>query len=863
MDNSKNILIDEEPIIFYSSNISNYGVHSKSSKCQKNINISFSPLSTNRVISFANTIMYPVITTEATLDTEKNSSHLDNEKFKQSTRIKSETSKDEKNNISYEKQESNIFIINNDSSIQEDEINEKNWTNNKEHSGIKRSMETNPFYLGGKFSFEMNKLNFKNHNNTDLEKKKVSKILNKNEFHLTNQDINFSKTSKILKEVTPKSKFITKRKHTANLKIRKKTDNNEKEMVKNDLHKRKVRKTTEIFKRKKSEKEINLKNNLIKPRSKIRQRTIISRSSLIKLKDNNIKMSHTNLDFKGNSSSKLNAIFTANGTIEKGEKESRFKIRSKKLSENKIIRKLNIETPKNGTKVKLTHVYPKKFTQNVNVKNRKLNTSINLKLKKVKTFENEIEAIEKKKTQAPNKKKSADNKKNFDFESALKNKKNLGKTQFNLFSPDKFTNTEFCGSDYCEYTLDCMDLLLSKNKTEKQQKSKVNFNFPKTPKNKKKKIALFDLDETLVHCTGDISTNNEQHQHEIKITLPGGKEVTVGINIRPFWKKTLNLIKKHYIIVVFTASHQAYADAVLDFMDPDKKYFKYRLYRNNCSLVEIDEAKFYVKDLDIFDEYYDLKDIVIIDNSVLSFIYHLENGIPIVPYYNEDKDGSLYVVGLYLNHIYKENDLREANKNYINLDSFLNEARNRRDENKEINTINEESISVENGNNNNNTVRGSKSTIQIKLSANKDKTEISEKDKRVHSCNRRNSTCFSTKNEGFYPKKLITKSKLMKMYYSINDKCMSNKNITPFMDNKCDDNLITDDEKEGNENEKEDENDKDDNDLFFKQRLYTTNDGLYTRNDGHKGSNKTCIHYLDLKLVRSNFYSNFSLSKNP
>ena len=258
MDNSKNILIDEEPIIFYSSNISNYGVHSKSSKCQKNINISFSPLSTNRVISFANTIMYPVITTEATLDTEKNSSHLDNEKFKQSTRIKSETSKDEKNNISYEKQESNIFIINNDSSIQEDEINEKNWTNNKEHSGIKRSMETNPFYLGGKFSFEMNKFNFKNQNNSDLEKKKVSKILNKNEFHLTNQDINFTKTSKILKEVTPKSKFITKRKHTANLKIRKKTDNNEKEMVKNDLHKRKVRKTTEIFKRKKSEKEINL-----------------------------------------------------------------------------------------------------------------------------------------------------------------------------------------------------------------------------------------------------------------------------------------------------------------------------------------------------------------------------------------------------------------------------------------------------------------------------------------------------------------------------------------------------------------------------------------------------------------------------
>ena len=206
-----------------------------------------------------------------------------------------------------------------------------------------------------------------------------------------------------------------------------------------------------------------------------------------------------------------------------------------------------------------------------------------------------------------------------------------------------------------------MELILNKKKSERQIKNKINFNFPKSPKNKgKKKIALFDLDETLVHCTGDINTNKEPYQHCIKICLPGNKEVSVGINIRPHWKKTMNLIKKQYYIVVFTASHQAYADAVLDFMDPNKKYFKYRLYRNNCSLVDVDGAKFYVKDLDIFDEHYNLKDIVIIDNSVLSFIYHLENGIPIVPYYNEDKDGSLYVVGLYLSHIHKENDLRET-----------------------------------------------------------------------------------------------------------------------------------------------------------------------------------------------------------
>ena len=35
----------------------------------------------------------------------------------------------------------------------------------------------------------------------------------------------------------------------------------------------------------------------------------------------------------------------------------------------------------------------------------------------------------------------------------------------------------------------------------------------------------------------------------------------MGINLRPYWKQTINLIKKNYHIVIYTASHQAYADA--------------------------------------------------------------------------------------------------------------------------------------------------------------------------------------------------------------------------------------------------------------------------------------------------------------
>ena len=71
-----------------------------------------------------------------------------------------------------------------------------------------------------------------------------------------------------------------------------------------------------------------------------------------------------------------------------------------------------------------------------------------------------------------------------------------------------------------------------------------------------------------------------------------------------------------------------------------------------------------MKDLDIFDKLYDIKDIVIIDNSFLGFIYHFENGIPIVSYYNKGKNGSLYETGLHLDNIFKENDLQEEKKIY-------------------------------------------------------------------------------------------------------------------------------------------------------------------------------------------------------
>ena len=117
------------------------------------------------------------------------------------------------------------------------------------------------------------------------------------------------------------------------------------------------------------------------------------------------------------------------------------------------------------------------------------------------------------------------------------------------------------------------------------------------------------------------------------MTLPSRKEIKIGINIRPNWEETMELIKDKYHIVIYTASHQSYADAVLNYMDPKKQYTKYRLYRNNCVQANVNGRKFYIKDLSIFDKFYNLKDIVIFDNYVLNFAYHLNNVIFIFSYY--------------------------------------------------------------------------------------------------------------------------------------------------------------------------------------------------------------------------------------
>ncbi|CAD8047492.1 unnamed protein product [Paramecium primaurelia] len=146
------------------------------------------------------------------------------------------------------------------------------------------------------------------------------------------------------------------------------------------------------------------------------------------------------------------------------------------------------------------------------------------------------------------------------------------------------------------------------------------------------KTVVFDLDETLIHCNENQNIKSDVY---LPITFPSGDTVSAGINIRPWAKQILNQLSEVCEVVVFTASHQCYASQVIQFLD-HKKILSAQLFRESC-IVTNDGV--HIKDLRVLGR--DMKDIVLIDNAAYSFGYHIENGIPIIPFYDNKDDKEL------------------------------------------------------------------------------------------------------------------------------------------------------------------------------------------------------------------------------
>lgn len=181
-----------------------------------------------------------------------------------------------------------------------------------------------------------------------------------------------------------------------------------------------------------------------------------------------------------------------------------------------------------------------------------------------------------------------------------------------------------------------------------------------------RKTLIFDMDETLIHCVDNIEEDNPQFIIKVQID---GEEVDAGINIRPFALECLEAVNQKFEVVVFTASHQTYADAVLDFLDPDGDLIQKRLYRS--SWYETEEG-IYIKDLRIFANRR-MCDLIIVDNAVYSFGFQLNNGIPIIPFYDDPNDEELFHLVPFLEILATWTDIREKNKEAFQLEQMSKE----------------------------------------------------------------------------------------------------------------------------------------------------------------------------------------------
>jgi len=153
---------------------------------------------------------------------------------------------------------------------------------------------------------------------------------------------------------------------------------------------------------------------------------------------------------------------------------------------------------------------------------------------------------------------------------------------------------------------------------------------PKDPKFKGKKCLILDLDETLVHSSFKPVADAD---FIVPIEIEGNT-YKVYVLKRPFVDEFLREVAKHYEVVVFTASLSVYANPLLDILDKDQ-VVSHRLFRESCVL----HGQAYVKDLSKIGR--KMREMIIVDNSPLSYAFQPTSAIPISSWFDDRSDREL------------------------------------------------------------------------------------------------------------------------------------------------------------------------------------------------------------------------------
>eukprot|EP00826_Nyctotherus_ovalis_P055470 TRINITY_DN7364_c0_g1_i17.p1 TRINITY_DN7364_c0_g1~~TRINITY_DN7364_c0_g1_i17.p1 ORF type:complete len:218 (+),score=45.46 TRINITY_DN7364_c0_g1_i17:603-1256(+) len=137
-----------------------------------------------------------------------------------------------------------------------------------------------------------------------------------------------------------------------------------------------------------------------------------------------------------------------------------------------------------------------------------------------------------------------------------------------------------------------------------------------------------------------------------------GQVTKVYVLTRPGLKEFLKRTSELYELAVYTASIPKYANPILDRIDPEN-LISHRLFREHCAIAK----GFFVKNLSKLGR--SLKDIIIIDNTPLSYSLHPFNGIPVDTWISSKNDAQLKELLPILERLAKVPDVRIAIKKIV------------------------------------------------------------------------------------------------------------------------------------------------------------------------------------------------------
>lgn len=169
-------------------------------------------------------------------------------------------------------------------------------------------------------------------------------------------------------------------------------------------------------------------------------------------------------------------------------------------------------------------------------------------------------------------------------------------------------------------------------------------------KDKTKKTLVLDLDETLIKTC----TNKTDCDKEFDIVVDN-EPTHIYVSKRPYLDLFLEKVTDIFHVIVFTAGLPNYANAILDWLGFDGV----RLFRDACTLHNGN----YVKNLLTLGV--DLKNVIIIDNSPLSYQFQVQNALPINSFDGDLSDFELLRILPSLKDLANCNDVRIGLRSYV------------------------------------------------------------------------------------------------------------------------------------------------------------------------------------------------------